>query len=672
MEMAGQPATSEIAAQPEIKGASGKVWSLGEARHEGEVVMKPPPMMSKQEQAAFKSRYTKEQKREWGYPDYPAEFDDPQWYKEQFARERNDPRENANFFLDPKHPEFWDNAARKPYSKAILKTDEHWKYRRETWKMQKMNVEELNRHRQEYAEHLEDCPMELKRLVTPVLKYTVVETFLSNLNMEALEKDMPFQQVLEQPEHMERMKYLRNAIDMGGDKAAEWILEEYTSRNADYLKDEDKKRKLKLKERGKIEDPSLKKLTEALNAGAKYKKDGVLEWEKGNHKEALESWRRANEQLQQWKAPASCVAENKQADELHVNVLKNLAQAAIKLCYWNEALDAASDALSMDDQDHKAWFRKACALEGLGRLQEVEECLAQIEDIAVGRPDRERIQKDMQVKRDKIKSIQDKEEAMNKLMLERGVKKEIFSEDRSQDMLLHPPPMDAPPILDKARWIFTQHDGYIAGGKTLHSEVMSIEDAKLKCKHLPGCQGFMLKGAPREGKLKITFKDKWGLHGTGWTSYRYELYDPEVVDDVKRKRITKDGAVDLLDVLAEAYSETGFKQKVEKLAYDMRYYPDEDFRAHLARVAYEVQRPILEKWGFEVSQRGVQEMTKALSDHTRGTNSDPKLKQRAESVYRMLYGDRYEAAMANALPEDVRLLPVERPQKLQDESDSDS
>ena len=36
-----------------------------------------------------------------------------------FSKERVDPRENANFFVDAKDPEFWNNAARKPYAKAI-------------------------------------------------------------------------------------------------------------------------------------------------------------------------------------------------------------------------------------------------------------------------------------------------------------------------------------------------------------------------------------------------------------------------------------------------------------------------------------------------------------------------------------------------------------------------
>mmetsp|Transcript_49624 Transcript_49624/g.153456 ORF Transcript_49624/g.153456 Transcript_49624/m.153456 type:complete len:99 (+) Transcript_49624:1-297(+) len=77
--------------------------------------------------------------------------------------------------------------------------------------------------------------------------------------------------------------------------------------------------------------------------------------------------------------------------ELHSAVLRNLAQAAIKLELWGEAIDAADRVLEMNSDDHKAWFRKACALEGLGNFTDARVCLDRIEEIAVGRPDRDRL-----------------------------------------------------------------------------------------------------------------------------------------------------------------------------------------------------------------------------------------------------------------------------------------
>merc|ERR1712216_176608 len=149
-----------------------------------------------------------------------------------------------------------------------------------------------------------------------------------------------------------------------------------------------------------------------------------------------------------------------------------------------------------------------------------------------------------------------------------------------------------------------------------------------------------------EGRMKITFKDKYEVFGKGWTSFNCEIVDPAKVDETRRKRITREGAADLLDALWEAYSDAGFQQKIKKLAWDMHIVgaDREEFRSHLATVALPVQKDVLQKWGFEPSQKGVLEMTRALSYHTRAADSDPKLRERGEQVYRLLYGEMYEQA----------------------------
>merc|ERR1712176_1200034 len=121
--------------------------------------------------------------------------------------------------------------------------------------------------------------------------------------------------------------------------------------------------------------------------------------------------------------------------EVHMAVLKNVAQAAIKLGYWSEALEAADDALRIDSQDHKAWFRKACALEGLGRYEEEEEALDKIDECAVGRIDRGRIVKDINTKRSNLQLIYEQNKETQKKSLTRALAKGIFSGDREQEAL---------------------------------------------------------------------------------------------------------------------------------------------------------------------------------------------------------------------------------------------
>merc|ERR1712129_282620 len=198
----------------------------------------------------------------------------------------------------------------------------------------------------------------------------------------------------------------------------------------------------------------------------------------------------------------------------------NVAQAAIKCGYYVEALDAADDALKIDDKDHKAWFRQACALEGLGRFEEAEEALDRIEELAVGLPDQRRIQKDAQAKRDKLQAIADRNDATQKRGLERALAKGIFGDDRERSKVADTPKKDPEALLQ-------------------------VEAEKLQ------------EAVPQSGP---------------------------------RKRLTKDGADDLLEDLRSAYSETPFQKQVRKLALDVRRNRVE-FITHMRKVCLAVQKP---------------------------------------------------------------------------------
>jgi len=120
-----------------------------------------------------------------------------------------------------------------------------------------------------------------------------------------------------------------------------------------------------------------------------------------------------------------------------------------------------------------------------------------------------------------------------------------------------------------------------------------------------------------------------------------------------RKRLTKDSAADLLEELRHVYEDTVFRKQVAKLARDVRWDKTE-FVFHLRKVAMEVQRPILERWGFDASLQGVSEVELALQDHTRGapgtaTGFDGALKEKSDLVTRLLYGEMYEVVFTGAL-----------------------
>lgn len=573
-------------------------WPQGDIRHQTQLAKLPQENTTTK--TAPPSRYTKEQQKEWGYPEYDPKFDDPEWVKEHMRKEKEDPRVNPNLLLDPVKDaqEFWDNAARKPYAKAILQSEKHWKDRKGMWLQQYENVDLLNREREEVSEQLEECPMDMKRLIAPILKYRVVEMYLSNLNRDAKENQITLSSMLERDDVRSHLHDIRKQIDAGGDQAAEDMMKEFNHRAMKLIEEEHAQQKKQLKEKGPryLDAVSLKS---SISLGAKYKKDGLLEWEQGSYREAFLSWKDGHEALENVKYPAHQQKESEKLKDLHTSILKNMAQAAIKLERWNEALQAANEAIKLDDKDHKSWFRKACALEGLGKVGEMADCLDTIDELVAGRSDAARIRKDIDAKREKIEIIRDKEEANQKRMFQRAFLRGTWSDKRRE-----------------------------------------VKDAQQ---------------AAAAGPPKVSWKvDKV----------------PEITED-KRLKLTKDGVEDLLENLKDAYGEPSFQRQVEKLAVDVNYDPSE-FVVYLRSVAFYAQKPVLEKWGFDPSEKGVLEMARAIQDHTKG---DLQLRKKSEETFRALYGDMYDTARAPQVDPQVRAAKVaptpNKGNKVDEDSDVD-
>merc|ERR1719277_1545212 len=67
---------------------------------------------------------------------------------------------------------------------------------------------------------------------------------------------------------------------------------------------------------------------------------------------------------------------------MHRACLNNKANAALQMDQWQSALRAAESALALKQDDEKALFRKAQALESLGRTDEALEALEELEQVA--------------------------------------------------------------------------------------------------------------------------------------------------------------------------------------------------------------------------------------------------------------------------------------------------
>jgi len=128
-----------------------------------------------------------------------------------------------------------------------------------------------------------------------------------------------------------------------------------------------------------------------------------------------------------------------------------------------------------------------------------------------------------------------------------------------------------------------------------------------------------------------------------------------VKDDVQKQavrplernvQLTAALAGDLLDELAEAYSQRWYQERVQKCARDSSY-SQAVFLPRLKGVALEVQKPILEKWGFEGTDHGVREMSAAVRESTRDSSAKAQampdwLKSKQNRCLELLYGGRQE------------------------------
>lgn len=92
-----------------------------------------------------------------------------------------------------------------------------------------------------------------------------------------------------------------------------------------------------------------------------------------------------------------------------------------------------------------------------------------------------------------------------------------------------------------------------------------------------------------------------------------------------------------------------------------------EFICYLNRVALNVQKPLLEKWGFEASELGVTEMRKAIGDHTQ---RDEELRKQAEETLAALYWEFYHVCRGATLKPKDRAKPLTKAENSVDGGES--
>merc|ERR1719188_1246922 len=202
---------------------------------------------------------------------------------------------------------------------------------------------------------------------------------------------------------------------------------------------EEKKKEVKPKS---IDIHTLKEL---LEYAQQCKLEGNEKYKEGLYEDALFIYSQADEVMKAWKVADGLKNERKWLTDSHLACLKNKSQAALNLELFQTALDAAEAALALDEEDHKAWYRKVQAEKGLGRFQEAETSLVRLEDVAQWCPDRRRILRDCEVERRKLKVARAKHKNSTQDMLGRALTSGVFSIDRERELEEAAKALEAPP-----------------------------------------------------------------------------------------------------------------------------------------------------------------------------------------------------------------------------------
>eukprot|EP00929_Paragymnodinium_shiwhaense_P018868 TRINITY_DN13050_c0_g1_i1.p1 TRINITY_DN13050_c0_g1~~TRINITY_DN13050_c0_g1_i1.p1 ORF type:complete len:495 (+),score=167.92 TRINITY_DN13050_c0_g1_i1:104-1588(+) len=327
-------------------------------------------------------------------------------------------------------------------------------------------------------------------------------------------------------------------------------------------------------------------LKDLLEFGQECKREGNLRFKEGLYEEALLIYAQGHDVLKRWKVEKHLKNENKWFSDLHLACLKNKAQAALKLEMSSTALEAADAALAIDVEDHKAWYRRVQAQKNLGLFEDAEASLVRLEDIAQWCPGKQEILRDSEAERKRIHVARLKHKAGTREMLEKAFEAGVFSLDRIKEV-----------------------------------------DAA---------------AARQEEEQRRTEKEREEEKA------RRPIALPKRLE--RNVVLTAALAGDLLDDLAEAYSQRWYQERVRKCARDSNF--DQIlFLRRLKDIAFGVQQPLLEKWGFEGSEHGVREMTAAIRDHAGkdGKQMPVWLKEKQDACLELLYGGSEDGGMAPIL-----------------------
>eukprot|EP00928_Gymnodinium_smaydae_P023424 TRINITY_DN1933_c1_g2_i2.p1 TRINITY_DN1933_c1_g2~~TRINITY_DN1933_c1_g2_i2.p1 ORF type:complete len:552 (+),score=172.26 TRINITY_DN1933_c1_g2_i2:65-1657(+) len=508
-------------------------------------------------------------------------------------------------------PDFWNRFLQRPEVRLAACRRLRYKSCAEEARRAAEDRAERKRRRYELMDELMKCATKVKHLISPMFRYKITQRYLWQQLCEARSDGSLFCDRLRQPQVYNRLLAIKAEITAGPYGVAGWQAEEEV--------EEDLMDKFVVEADcvpGGIngEAPERRQVLDAretqgvLEFGQRLKREGNEAFRNENWEAAITRYSQGDEMLKNFAAEPHLEAQNAELKTMHRACLNNKATAALQMDQWQSALKAAEDALRIKQDDEKALFRKAGALEGLGRTREALETLDEVAEIAEDIEDlelRASILADVGERSEAIKDVERRAAADFGRMLKRMGEKEVFGGNRFLP------------------------DGTSPAPALTGEEERQLKRMKDRQEYLAEKAKYMAEQRRQQGKPAIALAEEPLIPTPNAAR-------PLAAARHVERSVTLTGkqAQQLLEELLATYSDEAFQEKVHKCARAVLF-EMEPFLRRLKRVAFTVQEPLLQKWGFDPTEEGLQEMMLCLGDHT--SKSDA-LKALAEQSTIALYG----------------------------------
>mmetsp|Transcript_30803 Transcript_30803/g.65206 ORF Transcript_30803/g.65206 Transcript_30803/m.65206 type:complete len:569 (+) Transcript_30803:22-1728(+) len=201
-----------------------------------------------------------------------------------------------------------------------------------------------------------EAPASLRELLAPVWKYCFAQWHIYDAGLEALESGTPLREAFSDDVLVKDITLLRSLFDKGElvqAKAAEqwqWgLLDSFGAA-------------------GSIEPWDGQTSAPLLDEARRCRRQGIMDFQKGLFSSSFAAFHKGLRSIS--RAPPTLTGPHA---KLRCDLYKNKSFAASKLKLGRTALQAANFALAIDAMDPKGWYRRATALELLGKVPEAQQ-----------------------------------------------------------------------------------------------------------------------------------------------------------------------------------------------------------------------------------------------------------------------------------------------------------